>query len=314
MNLSVPQEEFEISCQILGTTHFAITKLPSEKFVINHIFAITFNGILIIPTILLNAVAIKTILKSSQLKSKPCYFIILVQSMIDLAVGVFGIPLFIFFLGGGIHGISDCIAANLALRSTTLPIGISSITLSALTAERYIAILHPYAYSTQVTKKRLLIYIGVGVVVPISMTILSFRYRTLFHIGATIIETLIFLSTAFAYKRICSVVKKLARSPNRPHDPAGEENLTRMKLFFREIKQAKCCFMVVICFGVLCILPVATVVPFFGSLDKFEVLATSIWVITLGLCNSSANSVIFFWTKTMLRKEAIKMLNTMYLK
>jgi hypothetical protein len=44
-----------------------------------------------IHTVLLNAVAMITILKSSQLKSKPCYFIILVQSINDLAVGIVSI-------------------------------------------------------------------------------------------------------------------------------------------------------------------------------------------------------------------------------
>jgi hypothetical protein len=133
MNLSVVvQEECEISCQILGTTHFAITKLSSEKLFINHIFAIAVNGILIIPTILLNVTAIITILKSSQLNIKPCYFIILVQSMIDLAVGILSIPIFIFFIAGGIGGISTCLATTLSFRTTILSIGVSFNTLYVL--------------------------------------------------------------------------------------------------------------------------------------------------------------------------------------
>jgi hypothetical protein len=106
MNLSVAQKKFETSCQILGTTHFVIEKLSSEKLLINHIFAIAVNGILIIPTLLLNAVAVITIFKSSLLNNKSCYFIILVQSVLDLAIGVLGIPLFIFFLASAIGGIS----------------------------------------------------------------------------------------------------------------------------------------------------------------------------------------------------------------
>jgi hypothetical protein len=74
-----------------------------------------------------------------------------------------------------------------------------------------------------------------------------------------------------------------------------------MKLFLREIKQAKSCFIVVVCFCVLGFLPTTIAVPFFPSLvclDQFEKLAIKIWIITLGLmCNSSVNSVIFFWTK-----------------
>jgi hypothetical protein len=61
MNLSAEQQVYETSCRILGTTNLMITKIPSEGLRINQVLAIVFNGILIIPTILLNAVAIITI-------------------------------------------------------------------------------------------------------------------------------------------------------------------------------------------------------------------------------------------------------------
>ncbi len=308
MNLSGEQEGVEMSCEILGKTYFVITKFPSYKLLINHISAITLSSILIIPTILLNAIPIITILKSYQLKSKPCYFIILVQSVIDLAVGIFGIPLFLVYLASGIGGNSNCIAATLALKLTALPIGLSAITISALTLEKYIAILHPYSYRTQVTRKRLLIYVGSGAVVVFSSIIISFRHFKWLRIGATVVAVLIFLFIAFAYKRICSVVKKLSRSQNCVHDAAEEENLKRMKLFLRQIKQAKSCFIVVICFGFLCFLPAVIAFPLLESFDKYNRLAISIWFYMLILLNSSVNSLIFFWTKTMLRKEAAKLI------
>ena len=311
MNLSVEKEAFGMSCNILGETHFVTPKLLSETFVINYIFAISFNGFLMIPTILLNAVAIITILKSSQLKSKPCYFIILVQSVIDLAVGAFGIPLLIFFLASGIGGITNCIAVNLAIKSTLLPFMLSCVTLSALTLERYIAILHPYAYKTQVTKRRLLIYAARGAVVAISLFLVSLFNPRLYHICLAATVILIFVFTAFAYTRIYLVVKKLSRSPNRPHDPAAVENTTKIKMLLQKFKHAKSCFMVVICFGVLCLLPPAITLPLLPKLKQSEIGAVLAWAYTLNMLNSGANSVILFWTKTMLRSEAVKTLNTM---
>ena len=115
MNRSDVQAHFEISCEMLGTTQFVITKLPSEKLLLNHVLAIIFNSVLMIPTILLNGIAVKTVLKSSQLSSKPCYFIILLQSVVDLAVGVLVIPLFIVYLASAIRGFSNCFVATLAL-------------------------------------------------------------------------------------------------------------------------------------------------------------------------------------------------------
>ena len=309
MNHSVDEEAFGMSCKILGKTYFLVTKLPSEKFVINYIFAITFNGLLMIPTILLNAVAMITILKSSQLKSKPCYFIILVQSMIDLAVGVLSIPLLIFFLASGTGGMTNCLAGRLAMKSLALPTMLSCLTLLALTLERYIAILHPYAYSTQVTKKRLLICIGCATVLAISLFPLLLYEPRFFHICLATLAMLIFVFTGIAYARIYSVVVKLSRSPNRPHDPAAEEKTTKVKLLLRETKHAKSCFIVVVCFGVLCFLPGAITFSFLPTLNVFERQATLVWVYTLGLLNSGVNSIVFFWTKKMLRNEAVKMMN-----
>ena len=311
MNHSVDEEAYQTSCKILGKAHFVLTNFPSDDFVINYIFAISFNGLLIIPTILLNAVATITILKSSQLNSKPCYFIILLQSTVDLAAGVLGIPLLIFFLASGLGGTTtSCVAAGLAFKSLVLPSMLSFVTLSALTLERYIAILHPYAYNTQVTKKRLLIYVGCGAVVAISLFLVHLYNIRLFHICIATVEMFIFVFTAFAYTRIYLVVKKLARTPHRPHDPAAVENTTKMKVFFGEIKHAKSCFIVVVCFGVLCFLPGAITIPFMPTLKPSEKQAIVVWIYTLGLLNSSVNSIIFFWTKTMLRNEAVKTFKT----
>ncbi len=312
MNLSETHEGVEMSCEILGKTYFVITKLPSDKFLINHVFAIAVNGILIIPTILLNAIPIITILQSYQLNNKPCYIIILVQSVVDLAVGISSIPLFLVYLASGLGRNSNCIAATLAYRLTGLPIGLSTFTVFALTLERYIAILHPYSYKTQVTKKRLLIFVCISAVVMFSLVIVSFHNKIRIYL-ATAIGMLIFFFIAFAYTRIYLVVKKLARSENRTHYVSAAQNLTRMKLFLREIKQAKSCFIVVVCFGLLCFLPATIAFPFFESFDKYKMLAIKIWFYTLIFLNSSVNSLIFFWTKRMLRRKAAKLTNTMCL-
>ena len=308
MNLTSEQQIYETSCRILGATHINIANVLSKKLLINHIFAIVFNGFLIIPTILLNTVAIITIWKSSQLRSKPCYFIILVQSAVDLAVGVVSIPLFIFYLWSRLAGnAKHCYVAFFAFQSTLLPLGLSTIILTALTLERYIAIVHPYSYNGEVTKKRLLFFIGSCFVFEFSVFALSVSgFQSLLELYAVIKMTLVFLFIAFSYTKIYLVVRKISRSQCIPQDPSSNENLTRMKLFLREIRQAKACFIVVICFCALSFLPPTTVIPFSPLLGKFEELAIEAWIVTFGLLNSSINTVIFFWTKTMFKKEAFK--------
>jgi hypothetical protein len=159
--------------------------------------------------------------------------------------------------------------------------------------ERYIAILHPYAYKTVVTKKKILVY---------------FRTRLAPVIFGTLLVTIVLMFTAFAYTRIYLVIRKLNRPQNQPSDVEGEVNLTRKKLFLREIKQAKSCFIVVICFFILSFLP-PMVFTSNRNTDESEFLVNTVWVYTIPMTNSSVNSVIFFWTKTMLRKEAKKRLH-----
>ena len=307
MNQSVEQDISIISCHIFGGTHVFLRKFPSDELLVNHIVTIAVNIILIIPTILLNAVSIITIVKSSQLKNKLCYFIILLQSVTDLAVGVFGIPLFLIFLVTGMGKISNCFVATLAYRSSVLPIGVSILTLSALTMERYIAVLHPY--STQVTRRRILLYVCSGVVVMFLVAILSLAIEGLIKRFTIVLATLFFTFAAFVYARIYLVVRKLAR----PSDATAVNNLARQKMFIREIKQAQKCFNVVICFFVLCFLPVIVTISVATHVDKYELQAIQNWATTLSISNSSVNSIIFFWTKTMLRKEAAKMLKVICL-
>lgn len=301
-------DEYKTSCQILGTTHFQVTKLPSENFVINNIVAIAFSGVLIIPTLLLNGVAVITIFKSSQLSSKPCYYIILIQSMFDFAVGMFAIPSYIYYLANSIGGMTNCFAAVLARRLTVSPIGGSSIALTAMTVERYIAILHPFSYKTQVTKQRLLKYVGAIATVEFLVIILSFKSARLLEIYLILKATLVFVITAYVYTRIYLVVKKLDQSLKKPNDAAGM-NLTRTKLFLQQIRQARSCFMVVVCYFALCFLPPLVVVPFSKTINAFNVFAIRTWFFSITILNSVANSLIFFWTKTMLRKEALKVLH-----
>ena len=313
MNQSHDQNAFEVSCHIFGAMHSVIIKFPIEGLVINHILAIVFNIFLILPTISLNGVAVVTILKSYQLKRKPCYFIILVQSVSDLAVGLLGIPFFVYFLSTGIGLGSNCVLAIMALRSTIIPMGISTFTLFIMTMERYMAILHPYAYSTQVTKKRLLTFAGISVAVQFTTSILSLAFHGFYEVYRMITVSIVFSFVAFAYSKIFLVIRKLSRSEKNPRDVTSEDNMARKKLFLREMKQAKSCFIVTICFFVLAFLPTAIAVLASLNLDKFERLANLIWGVTLSSCNSSFNSIIFYWSQTLLRKETFKTLKTIWL-
>lgn len=139
---------------------------------------------------------------------------------------------------------------------------------------------------------------------------LSLIFSRLMEVWLLVLTTLFFILIAFVYTRIFSVVKNLARSKGGSGAAAdAERNLTKMKLFLRDIKHVKSCFIVVLSYICLYYLPVMLLVSFKLASNLNEIHGqVHIWVITLGLLNSSVNSVIFYWTKKMLRTETAKLI------
>ena len=130
---------------------------PSNRHVVNRIFTAVVNSVLIIPTVLLNVIAIVTIQRSCQLKNRLCYFAIVLQSAADTGVGCFTLPVTTFFLASPFLPVDHCISVNLLLHKGYISVGISIITLSVITMERYVGVVHPYSYATLVTVNSVLI-------------------------------------------------------------------------------------------------------------------------------------------------------------
>ncbi len=276
----------------------------------NRILLIAFNVLLMFCTIFLNLLSVVTIRKSSQLKNKLCYFVILVQSAVDFGVGVLSITSFIAILAIPLLGIRNCVGIGLLFLLKFLPLGLSIVTLSAMTAERYIGVLHPYSYQTSVTKRRISIYVAVVNSLCLFDYIgLFFTSQATFGHFVTLTGAICFLFIVYAYTRIFFVVKKLDRSARRPND-GEKQDQSRRRRFLREIKHAKSCFIVVICYGI-CFLPI-TLTAILARQGRIERGVYVFWFFTLCMLNSTVNSMLFFWTKTLLRTEAWNTLKSLY--
>ena len=166
------EDQLYITCKV-GNSSFRF--FPNKNYEGNLIAMLVMNCVLLISTILLNGISVITIKKSSVLKGKVCYFVILVQSVVDLGVGLLSIPLFISYLIFPFVNTGNCTLIILSIGASYLPPGFSVVTLSAMTIERYIAVLHPYSYQTRVTKKRILTYVcGVGLA---QFSVLAYFFR-----------------------------------------------------------------------------------------------------------------------------------------
>jgi magnesium-transporting ATPase (P-type) len=268
---------------------------------INRIHNVVFLCLLVFPTILLNALAIVTIQRTPQLRKKVCYFVILVQSVVDLGVGSIAVPILTYFLLVPFLNVDVCLPMILVRATSFLCTGLSILTLSAMTMERYLGVVHPFFHMRHVTKKRILIFIASG-----AFILLSLIAASIFNQGKVIKHTAIgilavfFVFITYIYTRIYLVVRKnMSHSKVSPEDSGW--NLRR---FLRETKRARSCFFVVASF-VLLIIPY-TMSPVFVQFGKMIWNAYFWWSVSLLILISSTNSVIFFWRDGLLRKEALK--------
>jgi hypothetical protein len=307
MNHSAENSTLFATCKIAESSYKIVRKLPSNAYEHSRIAMIVINCILSLSAIILNGVSVITIRKSSQLRRQVCYFMVLIQSAVDLGVGILGIPLFIYCLLSPFLDSVDCTFIIMAVRSTFIPCGLSIITLSAMTIERYIGVLYSYSYQTRVTRKRILAFVCGGGILVSSLVVVSAHYRGIISVFSAIAIPLFFLLTGFVYTRIYLAIRKLVRSEKRrPGCESDVNENCRKRKFFRECRHAKSCFLVVICFGIF-LLPI-TLSPLLFKIDGIEYKEYFFWCYTLVVLNSSVNSVIFFWTKTLLRKEAFRIL------
>ena len=300
-----------ISCPYLlerRDVYVSVDKLPPHGYISNRISTAIVCGLLIIPTVLLNTVVIVTIQKSSQLKNKIFFFPIVLQSLADVGVGCFSLPVLVFFLITPFVNVDQCIALQLNMQVGNLLTGISIVTLSAITMERYFGVVHPYFYETQVNRRRIFVYVTIGTsaVLLVSLFSIVFPIRGIIAAFLTAIIILCIVFNVFVYTRIYLVIRRLLL---RTKDVTVDENRNRKKRFLRETKHARSCLLVVVCF-LFCFVPYLLTLIFFlvcGRLASGPYLG---WSLVLVASNSSLNSVIFFWTKTLLRREAIKIART----
>ena len=308
MNGSKENDVFLRICKVAEVSLTVINRFPNKKYEHNQIVTLVINCMLLFSTISLNGISVITIRKSSQLRSKVCYFVILLQSIVDLGVGLLGIPLFIYVLIAPFQKIQNCTVIFLAFRASYLPLGLSVATLSAMTMERYIGVLYPYQYQTKITKKRILSYLCANGLALFLVLIYSLRDpRPLVHYGSGSIF-FFFVFTGFVYTRIYLVIRKLIRDEKRQVRVDDGNQVKRQ--IIRESRRARSCFLVVICF-LFFVLPFP-LVPFFLIPGSFDFRVYFNWLFTSIIVNSSINSVIFFWTNTMLRKEALNNLRSLW--
>ena len=145
------------------------------------------------------------------------------------------------------------------------------------------------------------------------MYALSLLYAKLAGRFISIILFMLLFVVVFVYTKICLAVKnrqsaEIVHQLSNGHgvEHPRETNRLIKRNILMQIRMTKSCFLVVVCF----------MVRFFGwsiccpalyDLDVYETYALKNWEKVMIFFNSSLNSIIFLWTRPLLRNEARKL-------
>ena len=281
----------------------------SNVYYINYIAGLIFNIFLTISTTFLSSVTILAYTRSSYLKSKKSYFLVMLLSVNDLLVGLFGNGSFVLVLVAAIIDYPKCEIFTLFQLSFYYSTTMSIMTLFGLNIERYLSILHPFYHRTKVTKSKLLKMI-VGfwlLIVILSLPRFVFGEKVKYMSSILVVFIAVFTSsiyvTIYITARRRPRVTKTWRTEELATNSRESERRTAEANWIQNIKMAKSSA-IVVALTFTCNVPLA-VLLFLPKANLNPLLA--MWFCTTVLSASSFNSVVFFWNNPVLRKEAKKL-------
>lgn len=297
-------------CSNTDSPSFIIVTFPSNKYIINQTIVCLVNCVLIIPAILLNGVQLFTILRSPLLKAKVCYFLIAAQSTIDLALATISIPAFTYLIYSEVIGTANCMVIFVLTVVGLVPGGLSLAALCALTFDRYMGILYPIAHRNRVTRRMFFIYFGLFTVMLLTGVPIATTSAIVYYVGMTIVIGASLVLNGIAYIKIFVAVGRRIQPNDNNLDCSVDSNsskASKRKRFLQELKLAKSCALVVGVFYI-CYLPGLVISLYYFQTNKLKYRVAHSWYVTNFALNSSLNSIVFFWKRPILRKEALRTL------
>ncbi|XP_028402215.1 uncharacterized protein LOC114525194 [Dendronephthya gigantea] len=196
------------SCNFLEYEFRMVKRFPSNVYYGNHVVLCMINVFVAASTVFLNLLTIMTFRSSNQLKQKLYYFLIFVQSINDLGIGMVVLTLFSTVVVNQLVGKTYCEIYFAFFLSLFITHAFSLAILSAMNIERFLSIVKPIFHRNKVTKKRLLMYTLGFSSLFISVASISFPVsQKLLLVFCGFIFLLHFISTICIYTKIFLVGK-----------------------------------------------------------------------------------------------------------
>ena len=276
---------------------------------VNALFPCLVNVAFMVAGIILNAVVIISLWRSSQLRKKLCYFMILVLSCFDMAAVAIIHPLLILSTILWSMEIYHVEIEYTRMYTNIILGGFSMFALLMLTIERFLALTYPFFHQTAVTKRRLVLFQAFLMITTVSFQpVPYFHKKTGYMLLILFVSFLLFLFICLNYKMFIIAKSKRENesvAPTRAATFSHPERKRRILIF----KHFSTCSLAVACFFI-CSLPRIIYSASRLTSNKLfydrQLLIFSIWSGTFFSMNSTFNCLIFFWRNSILRREGMK--------
>ena len=276
------------------------------NYFINLIFIFVLNVLFFVSGICLNSLVMLSFWRSTHLRKKLCYFMIMVLSCCDLLAVLSGNPLTaliaMLWLTEKLFEYPSW--AGILFILSSLSNGFSLFALLVMNFDRYLATYYPIFHRTSVTKGKLLTLLAILSILEILLKLLS---ETVISNQAHVLIVAIFFCTPkiFINYKLFIIARKSRR--NNGISPEIKKTLS--------LKNISSCLLAVACVLVLSI--PASVYIGLGikettMLFDNENLAR-LWTRTFFSVNSTCNCLIFYWKNKILRTEGMKLIKGMKL-
>ena len=277
-----------------------------SKVYIQLIFLCVVNVMFTCAGIILNTLVIVSFWKSSAyLRSKVCYFMIMVLSCFDFLVAITKHPSIIVHLVFALNEEHHLVTVTrIYRRLSNLFIGFSMVALLVMTIERYLGVHYPILHRTSVTRRKLLTLLAVLFILPFILMMISLNDLVIsLPVALVIFFAIIFPPIIFLNYKLF----KISRKMRRDNTASSEESTLRVNL-----KKIHTCLLAVACL-MLMYTPTFFFIAFnFAEKSTSENARVSeYWANTIAATNSTLNCLIFFWKNDVLRGQGKKILKTL---
>ncbi|XP_046839590.1 probable G-protein coupled receptor 21 [Xenia sp. Carnegie-2017] len=251
----------------------------------------------------LNVLVIIVFWRSTYLRKKLCYFMIMVLSCCDLITVLLNNPVLVVIAALFIKNKDNIFSQweRIILEIVSITISSSFLALLVMNIDRYLSVSKPLYHKTNVTKRKLLLLFialqSINVIIAVLHTE-ELAYPR--EINAFIFMVLYLPPMLFINYKLLRLSRKYRKSNVKNREKKATSTL-------KQISISLMAFAGIIVFSI----PVLVFIVYnmFVTEIKWKNVV-ELWLRTILTMNSTFNCLIFFWKNTILRTEAFKIVKT----